>query len=183
MRDDGELRRGGVAPDRKARLFADLVLPHLDDVLTLAKWLTGNAHDAEDVTQETCVRALKALDRGPVMNPRAWLLAIARNTAFTFLKRDRAGTVLAGDDELKAVADDSVPLPDAALIAAADSASVAAALAALPLSFRDVLVLREIHDLSYREIAEATGVPIGTVMSRLARARRLMLAALKGQTE
>ncbi|MGO9134968.1 MAG: sigma-70 family RNA polymerase sigma factor [Methylovirgula sp.] len=168
------------------RLFAVTVLPYLDDALALAKWLTGNASDAEDVAQEACVRALQALERGPAQNARAWLLTITRNTAFTWLKRNRPkALVLTGDPELAAENADveRAPAPDAALIAAADAAALEAALAALPLPFREVLVMREINGLSYREIADATGVPIGTIMSRLARARRLMCAALKGQME
>jgi RNA polymerase sigma-70 factor (ECF subfamily) len=175
--------RGGVAhastPDTH-RLFAETVLPYLGDVLTLAKWLTGNASDAEDVTQEVCVRALKALERGPAQNARAFMLTVTRNTAFTWLKRNRPrAMVLTDDPEAAAGEAEWVPGPDAALIAAADASVVEAALAALPLPFREVLVMREINELSYRDIAEAVGVPIGTVMSRLARARKLMLVALK----
>lgn len=167
------------------RLFAETVLPYLDDVLTLAKWLTGNASDAEDVTQEVCVRALKALERGPAQNARAFMLTVTRNTAFTWLKRNRPRTMVLTDDP-EAAADDmemQAPPPDAGMIAAADAAAVEAALASLPLPFREVLVMREINELSYREIAEATSVPIGTIMSRLARARKLMLAALKDEME
>lgn len=164
------------------RLFAETVLPYLDDVLTLAKWLTGSASDAEDVTQEVCVRALKALERGPAQNARAFMLTVTRNTAFTWLKRNRPRALVLTDDPEAAAGGETetAPAPDAAMIAAADASEVEAALAALPLPFREVLVMREINELSYREIAEATGVPIGTVMSRLARARKLMLVALKG---
>jgi RNA polymerase sigma factor (sigma-70 family) len=182
--------RGGVTqkPTQATthRLFAETVVPYLDDVLTLAKWLTGSLADAEDVTQETCVRALSALERAPVQNARAWVLAITRNTAFSWLKRNRPKSLVLTDDPETAAASADIglaPGPDAALVAAADAATVEAALRDLPLAFREVLVMREINGLSYREIAEATGAPIGTVMSRLARARRLMLASLKGQME
>lgn len=177
--------RGEVTSEPAHRRFAETVLPHLDDAFALARWLTGNATDAEDVTQEACMRALRALERAPAANPRAWLLAIIRNTAFTWLGRNRPKRlVLTDEPELAAdAAADPAPLPDAGLIEAADAAAVETALAALPLPFREVLVLREMNGLSYREIAEATGVPIGTIMSRLARARRLMLLALKGQAE
>lgn len=177
-------QRGEVTSDTTRRLFAEHVLPHLDDVLSLARWLTGNATDAEDVTQEACLRAMKALERGPADNARAWLLAITRNTAFTWLARNRPkAVVLTADPEADADTPqtESSQAPDAGLIAAADAATLEAALAELPLMFRETLVMREIDGLSYREIAEVTGVPVGTVMSRLARARRLLLAALKGR--
>jgi len=181
-----------VTSDATRRLFAEHVLPHLDDVVSLARWLTGNATDAEDVAQEACLRALKALERGPAENARAWLLAITRNTAFTWLARNRPkAVVLVADPQADAgvlasvlpsvLANEPAQAPDAALIAAADAASLEAALAELPIQFRETLVMREIEDLSYREIAEATGVPVGTVMSRLARARQLLLVALKGR--
>jgi RNA polymerase sigma factor (sigma-70 family) len=180
-------KRGGVAhasTQDTHRLFAETVVPYLGDVLTLAKWLTGSVSDAEDVTQEVCVRALKALERGPAQNARAFMLTVTRNTAFTWLKRNRPRAVVLTDDPEAAADDtDAVPGPDAAMIAAADAASVEKALAALPLPFREVLVMREMNDLSYREIAEATDVPIGTVMSRLARARKLMLVALKEEMQ
>ncbi len=164
------------------RRFARDVLPHLDDAYTLARWLTGNATDAEDVVQEACLRALKALDGALVENPRAWLLAIVRNTTFTWLARNRphALVLTGGEDEARAqqVEDVASPTPEEALIEKSDRESVAAAIEALPLVFKETLVMREINGLSYREIGEATGAPIGTVMSRLARARGLLAAAL-----
>ncbi len=165
------------------RRFAQDVLPHLDDAYSLARWLTGNATDAEDVAQEACLRALKALDGALVENPRAWLLAIVRNTTFTWLAKNRPHALVlsGGEDEARAqqVEDFVSPTPEEALIAKADRESVTAAIEALPLVFKEALVMREINGLSYREIGEATGAPIGTVMSRLARARALLLAALE----
>jgi RNA polymerase sigma-70 factor (ECF subfamily) len=167
------------------RLFADLVLPHLDNALTLARWLTGNATDAEDVTQETCLRAFKALEQGRhtgVENPRAWLLAITRNTAFTWLARNRPKSlVLTADPEIEettAAAPERPETPEEAVIAAADATRVEKAIAALPQAYRETIVMREINGLTYRDIAEVTSVPVGTVMSRLARARALLIAAL-----
>jgi len=171
-----------VTSETARRRFAQHVLPHLDDAYSLARWLTGDATDAEDVVQEACLRALKALDGASVENPRAWLLAIIRNTTFTWLAKNRPrGVVLSGGEaEARAPIDsqEPAPTPEEALIAKADGQSVAAAVEALPLLFKETLVMREINGLSYREIAEATGAPIGTVMSRLARARALLLAAL-----
>ena len=165
------------------RRFTQQVLPHLDDAYSLARWLTGNATDAEDVVQEACLRALKALDGALVENPRAWLLAIVRNSTFTWLARNRPHVLVlsGGEKEVRARQIDTqelVSTPEEALIAKADRESVTAAIEALPLVFKETLVMREINGLSYREIAEATGAPIGTVMSRLARARALLLAAL-----
>ena len=175
-----------MTSDTARRRFAEQVLPYLDDVVSLARWLTGNISDAEDIAQETCLRALKALELEPAANARAWLLAITRNTAFTWLARNRPKSqVLTAepDGEPAATPVDPTPAPDAALIAAADAAMLEAAIAALPVPFRETLTLRDIDGLTYKEIAEVTGVPVGTVMSRLARARRLLLAALKGRLE
>ncbi|HTO79208.1 MAG TPA: sigma-70 family RNA polymerase sigma factor [Methylocystis sp.] len=166
------------------RRFAQHVLPCLDDAYSLARWLTGDATDAEDVVQEACLRALKALDGAAVENPRAWLLAIIRNTAFTWLGKNRPHALVlsGGEEEARAQQIDPQellsPTPEEALIAKADRQSFVAAIEALPLVFKETLIMREINGLSYREIAEATGAPIGTVMSRLARARALLFAAL-----
>lgn len=121
------------------RRFTEQVLPHLDDAYSLARWLTGNPTDAEDVVQEACMRALKALDGAPVESPRAWLLAIIRNTTFTWLAKNRPHLlVLAGGEEEArahqgASEEQSPPTPEEALIVKADRDSVAAAIAALPI--------------------------------------------------
>jgi RNA polymerase sigma factor (sigma-70 family) len=164
--------------------FVEQVLPYLDDAYSLARWLTGNATDAEDVVQEACLRALKALDAAPVENPRAWLLAVVRNTAFTWLAKNRPHAVVlaGGDEELQfrqeTLNETAVPTPEETLIVRADRESVTAAIDALPIHFKEALVLREINGLSYREIAKAIGAPLGPVMSRRARARALMIDQL-----
>ncbi|MFY9629676.1 MAG: sigma-70 family RNA polymerase sigma factor [Methylocystis sp.] len=166
------------------RRFSEQVLPHLDDAYSLARWLAGDATDAEDIVQEACLRALKALEAAPVERPRPWLLAVVRNAAYTWFARNRPrAIVLAGDAEEAQAHADALetgvsPSPEAALIEAADRASVTTAIDDLPLAFKETLVMREISGLSYRDISEATGVPIGTVMSRLARARTLLIAKL-----
>ncbi len=167
------------------RLFTETVVPHLDDAYSLARWLAGDATDAEDIAQEACMRALKALDSGAsVERPRAWLLTITRNAAYSWFAKNRPrALILAGDAEdaesrAEAMRANTSPSPETALIEAADSASVHAAIDALPLAFKETLVMREINGLSYREISEATSVPIGTVMSRLARARALLIERL-----
>lgn len=174
---DGALR-GHVTAEQ---LFAEMVLPHLDDALALARWLTGNATDAQDVAQEACLRAFKALDNGPADNPRAWLLSITRNAAFTWLARNRPKSlVLTAEPETEELMSNAEQqeTPEEAVIAAADATRIEQAIAALPQIFRETIVMREINGLTYREIAEITGAPIGTVMSRLARARSQLIAAL-----
>jgi RNA polymerase sigma factor (sigma-70 family) len=164
---------GGAVTSEQARArFAEMVLPHLDDVYALARWLTGNRTDAEDVVQDACMRALASLDSAMIERPRAWVLTIVRNTAFTWLKKNRPNTVLLTDD---AQLLDASPNPEEALITGADQAALESAIEALPLFFREVIIMRDINGLSYRDIASAIGAPVGTVMSRLARARALLI--------
>ncbi len=167
------------------RNFAEHVLPHLDDAYSLARWLAGDPTDAEDIVQDACIRAMRALEDGaPVERPRAWLLAIVRNAAFSWFAKNRPrAIVLAGGAEeaeahANALETSAAPSPEAELIETADRAMVAAAIDDLPLVYRETLVMREMNGLSYRDISEATGAPIGTVMSRLARARALLVAKL-----
>jgi RNA polymerase sigma-70 factor (ECF subfamily) len=162
--------------------FGEVVLPYLDDALSLARWLTGNIADAEDVVQEACIRAFAAIGSAKIGSPRAWILTIVRNTAFTWLAKNRPKSVVVTDDErlfeqagLEMIDSSEAPTPEAVLIAKADADLLQRAIAALPLSFREVLVLREIEELSYREISDIMSIPIGTVMSRLARARSLLI--------
>ena len=174
----------------KAR-FANVVLPHLGDAYALARWLTGNAADAEDVVQDACLRAYRGISGYSGGNARAWVLTIVRRTAFTWLGKNRPAALVVTDD-LEAVEraqfergpgpdDANVETPETVLIARADSARLEAAIAALPTPFKETLVLRELQGLDYREIAEVTGVPVGTVMSRLARARRRLTEIIRGR--
>jgi len=166
------------------RRFEAIALPHLDAAYNLARWLTRNDHDAEDVVQEALVRAMRYLDGFRGEGARPWLLQIVRNTCWSWLKANRpAENVALGDDdgsdaaghELAAPAGDE---PPAIAMRKADRVLIDQAIAALPPAFREVLVLRELEDLSYAEIARIVEIPIGTVMSRLARARALMRGAL-----
>ncbi|WP_026606062.1 sigma-70 family RNA polymerase sigma factor [Methylocapsa acidiphila] len=158
--------------------FAEVVLPHLDDAYGLARWLCGNGADAEDIVQEACLRALKGLDRYAGGDARAWLLAITRNATFTWLARNRPKALEASASfEAEALPDDGAS-PEEALIEKCEAAALEAAIAALPPPYKETFVLRDISSLSYREIAEMTGAPVGTVMSRLARARRHVIATL-----
>jgi RNA polymerase sigma factor (sigma-70 family) len=167
-----------LTEDSHRRLFREVVMPHLDDAYAFARWLTGNATDAEDVVQEACLRALNGVGTYAGGNARAWLLSIVRNTTFTWLARNRPKALVLTDD-LEA-AERSAPVPETTtpetdLIARADEALLHAAVAGLPPPFRETLVLREFNGLSYRDIADVTGVAVGTVMSRLARARALLI--------
>ena len=164
-----------------------MVLPHLDDAYRLARWLTGSRADAEDVAQEACIKALAAMDTAQIEQPRAWLLAIVRNTALTWLKKNRPKNLVFTDESeaLEAAAaqapETAAPDPEEALIAAADEAALAAAIGSLPHLFREVVVMRDINGLSYRDIAAAIEAPVGTVMSRLARGRAALIEKLGGR--
>ena len=163
--------------------FAASVLPHLDAAYNLARWLVRDAHDAQDVVQDALVRALRHFDGFRGGDPRPWLLAIVRNAAFAWLGARRTGEVDFADHEHElaaALALDAPPAdPESLAIRRAERREIDAAIAALPIAFRETLILRELEDLSYREIAQVLDVPVGTVMSRLARARAMLARALR----
>ncbi len=168
------------------RRFREIVPPLLDDAYTLAKWLCRNGADAEDIVQEAAIRALKALETTAVDRPRRWFLMIVRNAAMTWMGRNRPqGLAFVGDmadlDAIDPRLDEAAPDPEETLIALEDGEGLRRAIAALPASLREALVMRDVNGLSYRDIAEATGAPIGTVMSRLARARAALARALKAE--
>jgi RNA polymerase sigma factor (sigma-70 family) len=168
--------------DSKVR-FAKVVMPYLDDAYGLARWVTGNSADAEDVVQEACLRAFRGIGGFSGGNSRAWVLTIVRNTAYDWLRKNRSPAILHVEDleAVERMSDHAATAgnnPEAALIARADEARLEAAIAKLPPVFRETMVLRDMHGLDYREIATITGVPIGTVMSRLARARRRVIEML-----
>jgi RNA polymerase sigma-70 factor (ECF subfamily) len=162
--------------------FEAIVLPHLDAAYTLARYLTRDDHDAQDIVQDAYLRALKYFGgfRGggaDGRDGRAWLLAIVRNTAYTWRRRHRADALATEFDEEQhsdAVAEHH---PAAALERDGARQSLHQALDRLGPEFREVIVLRELEGLSYKEIGDVTGVPIGTVMSRLSRARRRLQEA------
>jgi RNA polymerase sigma factor (sigma-70 family) len=169
--------------DDQAR-FASVVLPHLADAYALARWLTGDRADAEDVVQEACLRAFRGIGGFAGVNARAWVLTIVRHAAYTWLGKNRSASLVMVDDlealEQKqsspgAAFEQAPQTPEAELIAKADARRLEAAIAELPVPFRETLVLRDVQGLDYREISEVTKVPIGTVMSRLARARRRLI--------
>ena len=157
-----------------AELFEKTVLPHLDAAYNLARWLAGNDHDAQDVAQEASLRAFKFIGsfRGEI--PRAWLLTIVRNTFYTWVRKNRPGIkTVEIDDEALDIEDNSAGA-EAVNPPFADADAVRRAIADLQVEFREIVILRELEGFSYREIADMAEVPIGTVMSRLARARKLL---------
>jgi RNA polymerase sigma factor (sigma-70 family) len=163
--------------------FESLVLPHLDAAYTLARYLMRDPHDAEDATQEAMLKALRHVDQCRADNARPWLFAIVRNTCHTWLRRRGNSAAEVSFDETLHSDEAEALQPDTLVIRAADQDSVQRALAALPLPFREVVVLRELQGLSYKEIAEVAEVPIGTVMSRLGRARERLESLLGGSAE
>lgn len=182
MPDRRKAQEDPVTDPALTRRFEALALPHLDAAYNLARWLTGNDEDAKDVVQEAILRALRYFGGFRGDNARPWLLQIVRHTCFAWMKRNRpAGVVPLGDEDEEgdeAWHEPSTDEPFMAIVRGDERAQVNQALATLPVTFREVLVLRELEDLSYREIAAIAQVPVGTVMSRLARARSRMRAAL-----
>jgi RNA polymerase sigma-70 factor (ECF subfamily) len=174
--------------DDKARAarFETLVLVYSDQAFNLARWLTRSDVDAEDVVQEAMLRAYRFLDGFNGDNPRAWLLSIVRNACFTWLKRNRPRDMVSLGDDSETGGDavsmvtpmwsTETVMPDLLLEQQVDRQMLDRLLEALPAEAREVLVLRELEELSYKDIAETIGVPIGTVMSRLARARQRLSA-------
>jgi RNA polymerase sigma-70 factor, ECF subfamily len=178
--------------------FEEIVLPHLDAAYNLARWLTRNEHDAEDVVQDAYLRAFRFFDGFHGSEGRAWLLTIVRHTCYSWLEKNRPVEVTSGFDEALPAAESAGFDPDMMAAEGGNPEAIALqnahrrilnqAIAALPLGFREVLILRELEDLSYREIARVVDVPVGTVMSRLARARKLLrqsapLRAMSGVTD
>lgn len=157
--------------------FEQIALPHLPAAYNLARWLVRNDQDAEDVVQEAYLRAFKFFDGYRGGESRTWLLTIVRNTCYSWLQRNRSRELTDSIDETEVESSDFTN-PELRLIQNADAQMVRAALAELPLEFREVTVMRELEELSYKEIAVIADLPIGTVMSRLARGRKRLHALL-----
>jgi RNA polymerase sigma-70 factor, ECF subfamily len=167
-------------PDEsKAPDFDRTFIPHMDAAYNLARWLVRDDHDAQDVVQEAYLRAIRFAGGFRGGDPRAWILAIVRNTAFTWLRRNRGSDPPAQFDEKEHGASTEEHGLEADAVRRADAATIRAALEELAEEFREVIVMRDIEGLSYKEIAGAIDVPIGTVMSRLARARGKLARSLK----
>ena len=174
-------------PD-KAKRFDAIVLPHLDAAYNVARWLARNDADAQDIAQEACLRAYKFFDGFHGDDGKSWLLAIVRNTCYTWLQKHRGRSReesfdenIHGDDPAFV---DTLPHnnPEVLLMQQASKRIIDTALERLPVECREIIVLRELEDLSYKEIAEIAEIPIGTVMSRLSRARKLLREQLERQS-
>ena len=163
--------------------FEDTILQHLGAAYNLARWLMRNDQDAEDMVQDACVRAYQSFRGFRGGDGRAWLLRIVRNTCCSRLQQDRAHEPPVSLDEDVQHLPSEAPGPEAVLLRHADAQLLRQVLDALPTEFREVLVLRELEELSYKEIADIAAVPLGTVMSRLARARRRLGQGLRQNEE
>jgi RNA polymerase sigma-70 factor (ECF subfamily) len=173
MRGTHDAQEGRRVQDKTQQVrFEHIVLPHLDAAYNLARWLTRNDQDAEDVVQEACLRAFKFLGGFYGGDSRAWLLKIVRNTCYTWLRHNRAHELTTPFDETIHDVECDALNPEALLLRHADQQLLRQALEALPVEFREVVVLRELEELSYKEIGVIADIPLGTVMSRLARARK-----------
>jgi RNA polymerase sigma factor (sigma-70 family) len=158
--------------------FENGVLPHLDAAYNLARWLTRNEQDAEDAVQEACLRAFRFFGSFRGGDARTWLLKIVRNTCYTLLQNNRPQELATTfDEEIHSEKSCSMN-PETLLMRGGDSQLLRRALEELPMKFREVLVLRELEELSYREIAEISNIPQGTVMSSLSRARERLRQSL-----
>jgi RNA polymerase sigma-70 factor, ECF subfamily len=170
----------------RIKRFESVALPHLDAAYNLARWLTRDPHDAEDVVQEAYLRALRFFDGLREGDARPWLLTIVRHVCYDWIRKNRPQEVVGEIDEEelenRADVDSSIgQSPETLLLRSADRAMINRAIETLPVAFREVVILRELEELSYEQIASVAGVPIGTVMSRLSRARALLRKAVAGE--
>ena len=161
--------------DNKTARFEEAVMPHLDAAYNLARWLTRNTTDAEDVVQEAFLRAFKFFNGFHGTNGRAWTLQIVRNTYYSWLQKNKKGEeVTEFDEEIHGRA--ASCSPETILMERVDRQQLKQMLGELPVEFREIIVLRELEGMSYKEIANIADLPLGTVMSRLARARERLMA-------
>jgi RNA polymerase sigma factor (sigma-70 family) len=160
--------------------FEEAVMPHLDAAYNLARWLTRNEADAQDMVQEAYLRALRFFGGFHGTDARAWLLTIVRNTCYTWLKRNRSHELSGDFEEAVLTKESDEPDPEVSHVLKVRSQLINEAIEKLPIEFREVVILRELEELSYKEIAAITGIPIGTVMSRLSRARKRLFVCLRG---
>ena len=175
-----------ITERRRRSRFESVVLPHLDAAYALARWLTRNDADAADVVQEAALRAFRYFDTYREGDAKSWMLRIVRRTCHSWLERNRPGDVLPLDeeevlDEEVLSARGAVSNTESLLQSRSDLRRLDVLIEALPAPLREVIVLRELQELGYREIGEIIGVPIGTVMSRLHRARSALRRAWEGK--
>jgi RNA polymerase sigma-70 factor (ECF subfamily) len=163
--------------------FEEAVMPHLDAAYNLARWLMRNEHDAQDMVQDAYLRALRFFGGFHGTDARAWLLTIVRNTCYTWLKRKQGPEFSCDFEEAVMTKESDEPDPESSHELKVQAQLINEAIDKLPVEFREVVILRELEELSYKEIAAITGIPIGTVMSRLSRARKRLLAYLRNAAQ
>jgi RNA polymerase sigma-70 factor (ECF subfamily) len=168
------VKNSGSTPESKLRLFEEVVLPHLNAAYNLARWLTRNEQDAQDVVQEAYLRAFRFFDGYHGGDGRSWMLEIVRNTCFTWLRREKRNLTAVFDESVHTsrVSRAQGPNQEEALVDDAKRKILRDCIEGLPDEFREVIVMRELEEMSYRQIADTTGLAAGTVMSRLSRARK-----------
>jgi len=189
MRMEADSQEPALPKDDPRRRFELLALPHLDAAYNLARWLTGSVADAEDVVQEAYLRAYRFFDTFHGDNIRVWLLTIVRNAFHTWVKENRSPRLgfVAELPEPDSAEDERILWgspqadPETLLLRDIDHATVGRLMQRLPAAYREILLLREVEELSYREIADITGTPVGTVMSRLSRAREALRRLWHGE--
>ncbi|HEY6243814.1 MAG TPA: sigma-70 family RNA polymerase sigma factor [Pyrinomonadaceae bacterium] len=161
--------------------FEEAFLPHLNAAYNLARWLTRNPDDAQDIVQEAYLRAFRFFGGFHGSDGRSWFLTIVRNISYTWLKQNKSRELVTAFDDNLYLNESAAPDPETSQVLKSESEMVLAAVDQLPLEFREVIVLRELEELSYKEISELLNIPIGTVMSRLARARKRLQKSLSKQ--
>ncbi len=164
-------KRTSVQAQDKLTRFEQCMMPHMNGAYSLARWLTGNHEEAEDVVQEAYLHAFKSFDAYRGGNSRSWLFRIVRNAFYDSLRHKQHQRLAPLPEGRTEDVTDPSPSPDVGLLQKADAELLNQAIAALPVEYREVFVMRDLEDCSYKEIADVAGVPLGTVMSRLARAR------------
>jgi len=179
-----------LTDESQSRRFQEIALPHLDAAYNLARWIARSDTDAQDIVQEAFLRAFKSFHGFRGTSARPWLLAIVRNTCYTWLRQHRGSRLevpyddaVGSDEAAEPYPVDGDANPEALLAASEERQTFDAALDSLPAEFREAVILRDVEDLSYKEIAAVAAIPIGTVMSRLARGRRMLFAALTRMRE
>jgi RNA polymerase sigma-70 factor (ECF subfamily) len=164
--------QSSITPPTKLELFEEIILPHLNSAYNLARWLTRNEHDAQDVVQESYLRAFRFFDGYHGGEPKAWLLAVVRNTCHTWRRREKRDVTKVLFDEADHTPTLDTPNAEERLVEATKMDTLRNCIETLPVEFREVLVMRELEEMSYQQVAEAASLPVGTVMSRLSRARK-----------
>jgi RNA polymerase sigma-70 factor (ECF subfamily) len=170
-----------TSPESRLRLFEEIILPHLNAAHNLARWMTRNDQDAQDVVQEAYMRAFRFFDSYRGGDGKAWLLEVVRNTCFTFQRREMRNSTVVVFDEATHTPSAKQPNAEDALVEAGNRQILRRCIEGLPDPFREVLVMRELEEMSYQQIADVAGVPAGTVMSRLSRARKRLEECAKSR--